>query len=113
MAMAILLRCCSYRVRYAKVLHMARCCFAIALTLFVGIADAEKWVAVREPSLPDKPLLPAIYVGVDSIEIMHSGLRRARSKVDWFEKRKAGGEGRPPHPHLHGLDKYLRLRHQI
>jgi hypothetical protein len=65
---------------------------ALALTLFSGNADAKNWVAVREPSPPDKPLLPAIYVDADSIKILPSGLRRATSKVDWFEQRQARGE---------------------
>jgi hypothetical protein len=77
---------------HSKCSERSRSLPAIALTLFAGIAGAEKWVAVREPSPPEKPLLPAIYVDVDSITILPSGLRRARSKVDWFEKRKARGE---------------------
>jgi hypothetical protein len=68
----------------------------IALTLVVlsTAAGAEEWVAVRTPSDPGQAGLPSISVDTTSIEILNTGIRRARVKTDFLANgRKSGSLG--------------------
>jgi len=60
---------------------------AITLLLISNAASAEEWVFVRKPSDPGQAGTPAILVDSTSIEILATGIRRARSKTDFLAPR--------------------------
>jgi hypothetical protein len=58
--------------------------------LFSAIASAEDWVALRPPAVPGTGKPPQILLDVASIEILPSGLRRAKSKTDFLGDQDSG-----------------------
>lgn len=56
---------------------------ALTLILLSSRAAAEEWIPVRKPSDPEQAGTPAVLVDLTSIEILESGIRRARGKFDW------------------------------
>jgi hypothetical protein len=57
---------------------------ALTLGLLSAAASAEEWVVVRKPSDPGQAGLPSILVDSASVVILDSGLRRARTKIDFL-----------------------------
>jgi hypothetical protein len=57
---------------------------ALTLVLLSAAASAEEWVVVRKPSDPGQAGLPSILVDSASVVILDSGLRRARTKIDFL-----------------------------
>ncbi len=60
---------------------------ALTLVLISTAASAEEWVVVRKPSDPGQAGLPSILVDSTSIEILGTGIRRARVKTDFLGQR--------------------------
>ena len=61
----------------------------IVLVLLVAssVARAEEWVVLRKPPEIGEPAPAGISVDPTSIEILKSGIRRARVKVDFLSRR--------------------------
>jgi hypothetical protein len=56
---------------------------ALTLLLLSGIASADDWIVLRKLPGPEDSL-PGILIDSTSIEILDSGIRRARHKTDFI-----------------------------
>jgi hypothetical protein len=62
---------------------------ALTILLLSSAASAEEWVVVRRPPETGESAPAGILVDIASIEILNTGLRRARVKVDFLSRRLA------------------------
>jgi hypothetical protein len=58
----------------------------LTFALISAAAGAEEWVVLRPPPEPGTSL-PGILVDSSSIEILNTGIRRARTKIDFLSRR--------------------------
>jgi hypothetical protein len=62
---------------------------ALTILLLSSAASAEEWVVVRRPPESGESAPAGILVDIASIEILNTGLSRARVKVDFLSRRLA------------------------
>jgi hypothetical protein len=62
---------------------------ALTILLLSSAASAEEWVVIRRPPETGESAPAGILVDIASIEILNTGLRRARVKVDFLSRRLA------------------------
>jgi hypothetical protein len=61
---------------------------ALTLVLVSNAASAEEWVVLRPPPASATVLaLPGILIDASSIEVLDTGIRRAREKIDFLSRR--------------------------
>jgi hypothetical protein len=68
---------------------MKMLCLLLVLLIASNMAQAEEWVVLRKPPETGESAPAGILIDKSSIEILGSGIRRAKVKVDFLSRRLA------------------------